>query len=62
MGHSFSTAINTLKREFCKRTAAVMHRDSKEESHHILKPTVAFHDSDHTDRALDSALDSAPFL
>ena len=65
MGHSFSTAMNTLKREFCKRSSAVLHKD-KTESHHILKPTVAFHDSDDTDPALDSALDpaldSSPFL
>ena len=60
MGHSFSTAMNTLKREFCKRSSAVMHRDKTES--HILKPTVAFHDSVDTDPALDSALDSAPFL
>jgi hypothetical protein len=57
--------MNTLKREFCKRSSAVLHKD-KTESHHILKPTVAFHDSDDTDPALDSALDpaldSAPFL
>lgn len=60
MGHSFSVAIKSLKKEFSKRTSAVMQSRTpqKEEETAILSPTaVALHEDEE-----DPEFITAPYL
>jgi predicted type IV restriction endonuclease len=57
MGHSFSLAIKSLKKEFCKRTSLVMQsRKSKTEETTSLT-AVALHEDEE-----DPEFVTAPFL
>jgi hypothetical protein len=60
MGHSFSLAIKSLKREFRKRTSAIVQSRTaeKEEETAILSPTaVALHEDED-----DPEFITAPYL
>lgn len=60
MGHSFSVAIKSLKKELCKRTSAVMQSRTAqdEEDTAILSPAaVALHEEED-----DPEFIAAPFL
>jgi len=51
MGHSFSVAIKSLKKELCKRTSAVMQsrKSETEEGTAILSPTAVALQEDEED-------------
>jgi len=58
MGHSFSLAIKSLKKEFCKRTSAVMQsRTPQKEEETTSLTAVALHEEED-----DPEFITAPFL